>query len=180
MNLGNLYAQSGKNEAAEQAYLTALKLQHNYAAAYINLADLLSSQNRQTEAEKLLRDALQKVSSAAEIHYALGLQLVRSKHLADALIELKKASQLNKNNPHFSYVYAVALKSSGQPAKAIQILNDAQKRHPDDYQTILALITFNRDMGNKNEVLKFAKRLLKIKPNDSTAEKILDDLKLTH
>ena len=47
------------------------------------------------------------------LHHSLGLALVRQKQTQDALAELEQATILDPANARFSFVYAVALHSTG-------------------------------------------------------------------
>ena len=47
VNLGVLYAESGKSAAAEQAYRTAIRLRPAFAEAHVDLADLLRAEGRE-------------------------------------------------------------------------------------------------------------------------------------
>ena len=48
----------------------------------------------------------------------------------------------------FTYVYAVALNSTGNRSLAIDVLQDAQIRFPQYSEILNALIAFYRDAGN--------------------------------
>ncbi len=66
------------------------------------------------EGEKVLREALAVDPAAGDIHFALGLLLVRRGQSAEALHHLGRAAELNPRNVRFHYVLGVALHSSGE------------------------------------------------------------------
>jgi Flp pilus assembly protein TadD len=49
----------------------------------------------------------------ADIRHSLGLALVRQHNYADALPELRQASEFAPYNARYAYVYAIALNSIG-------------------------------------------------------------------
>ena len=71
---------------------------------------LLRTLGRESEAEHTLRAGIEKAPRDAMLHHALGLSLVRQKRGAEALGELKLATQLAPQNQRFAYVYEVARK----------------------------------------------------------------------
>ena len=60
------------------------------------------------------------------------LLLVRAGRHDEALDELRQAAELAPEVARFSYVYAVALNSLGQPEAALEVLEQARVQHPDD------------------------------------------------
>jgi predicted CXXCH cytochrome family protein len=116
-NLGGFLAESGDAAGAEAEYRAALRLDPAFAPAWANLADLFRMLGRETEAEGTLRAGLEQVPRDAMLHHALGLSLVRQRRHAEALRELKLATQLAPQNQRFAYVYNVA---SRELANAVQ------------------------------------------------------------
>ena len=57
--------------------------------------------------------------TVAELHYALGLSLVRQQRAAAATEALQQAASLDPDRVRFVYVYAVALNSTGKPGEAV-------------------------------------------------------------
>ena len=162
--LGNLYAARGELEQAETAYETAIDLNPVFTPGYINLADLYRVSGNETAAEKVLRRAIRVVPENADVHYALGLSLIRQQRGDEAIGELRLASTLNPDNAHYIYVYAVALNSTGKPEQAIMVLQGAHHAHPNDVEILNALVAFHRDMGNQAAASSFAEKLRAISP----------------
>jgi Flp pilus assembly protein TadD len=65
-------------------------------------------QGREPDAEATLREGLAVAPGAAPLHYALGLSLVRQQRKAEALRELRRATELDPANRQFRYVYDLA------------------------------------------------------------------------
>jgi predicted CXXCH cytochrome family protein len=164
VNLGNLYAQQGRSDAAEAEYVAARSLDPTFVPVDVSLAQLYSQERRDSEGERVLREALARTPGEGELHLALGLNLVRQGRAADALPELARASELDPGNARYAYVHGIALNSSGRTDAALQVLEASQARHPADRDTLLALVTINRDAGHFDAALKWADRLAAIDP----------------
>jgi tetratricopeptide (TPR) repeat protein len=104
------------------------------------------------------------------------LALVRLKRLDDALGELRRAAELAPEQPRYAYVYAVALHSAGRNSEAMTTLNESLARHPDDRDTLLALVSFSRDAGDPATALTYAEQLAQIAPADSNIANLVQDL----
>ena len=77
------------------------------------------------------------------------------------------------------YVYAVALHSTGHIAEAITELKDTLARHPNDHDTLLALISFSRESGEDGAALEYAGRLARIAPQDRGLAALIEELRRT-
>jgi len=108
--------------------------------------------------------------------HAPGLPKVRQKQYPEALSLLARAAALLPGNVRYSYVYAVALNSSGQASKAITILEQAHKRRPADRDVLLALTTIERDSGNLPLAIQYARQLAELSPGDPETQQLLADL----
>ncbi|HZD92398.1 MAG TPA: hypothetical protein VE224_20065, partial [Pseudolabrys sp.] len=49
--------------------------------------------------------------------------------------------------------------------------------HPNDRETLSALIAYSRDSGDINEALAYANRLVQIRPNDPNLKALIEGLK---
>jgi predicted Zn-dependent protease len=139
VNLAALHVALGELSAAGREFETALRVGPYFAPAYVNYADLKRQLGRDDEGEPLLRSALALAPDSATTQHALGLLLVRRKRLDEALTFLARAVELAPEQPRYVYVYAVALHSAGEPARAREVLHQAARRHPDD-PTIAAFL----------------------------------------
>lgn len=140
-NIANLFRHRGDYAQSENYYQHALNREPRLISARANLADLYRGTQQDEKAEKLLRAGLMLDDSDATLHHAMGLLLVRSGKSDQALAELERAAELQPENSRFTYVYAVALNSMGQPDKAIAVLQIAQRRFPSDVDITALLQT---------------------------------------
>jgi Flp pilus assembly protein TadD len=74
-------------------------------------------------------------------------------------------------------VYAVGLNSAGRGSEAVSVLEENLARHPEDRDTLQALIAFNRDAGDAASALAYAEQLARIEPNDRTLADLIQDLR---
>jgi len=175
--LGNFYTRRGLFPDAETEYKAGLRLSPKYAPAAINLADLYRPLGRDGEAEGVLRTAIATSLQDAGLHHTLGLTLTRRKRPEDALAEFRVATELEPDRLRYAYVYAVALHSAGRVDESIKVLKESFARHPDDRDTLLALVTFNRDAGDIGAALEYAEQLTRLSPNDRELNSLVENLR---
>jgi len=149
LNLGNLHLSRGETAPAEAAYRKAIALDAHFVPAYVNLADLYRASGREAEAEQVIRDGLRASPTAASLHEALGLTLVRQGKRDAALAAFYSATRLAPDNPRHGYVYAVALHSSGKRAEAMTVLRGIIKQRG-DRDVLLALASFCLQGGDRD------------------------------
>jgi tetratricopeptide (TPR) repeat protein len=175
--LGNFFVRRGLTTEAENEYKAGLQLSPQYAPAAINLADLFRQLHRDDDAQNVLRTALAFSPKDAGLHHALGLTLTRQKRPDDALVEFLAATELEPDRSRYAYVYAVALHSLGRVDESLNVLKENLARHADDRDTLLALVTFNRDAGNIGSALDYAEQLSRAAPNDHEVTRLTDELR---
>jgi tetratricopeptide (TPR) repeat protein len=176
VNLGLLYSQRNASDAAEAEYRTALKLEPHFVPAYVNLVDLYRNLGRDAEGEKLLRDALRAAPGEPVLLHARGLLLARQQRYPEAIAALAQAARLDERNARLAYVYAVALDSSGERRAALKVLEANHRRHPADRDTLLALTTINRDLGDREAALGYGSKLLALLPGEPGIRQLLREL----
>jgi predicted CXXCH cytochrome family protein len=175
--LGIFYTRRGLTADAESEYKGALRLSPQFTPAAINLADLYRELGRDDDGASVLRTAIASSRPDAGLHHAFGLTLTRQKLPDDALGEFRTATELEPNRSRYAYVYAVALHSSGRIGESIEVLKGNLSRHPDDRDTLLALVTFSRDAGDIGAALEYAEKLSRTTPNDRELARVIDDLR---
>jgi predicted CXXCH cytochrome family protein len=176
VNLGNLYQRQGHTDKAITAYERALSLDSHLIGAYVNLVDAYRQQERDDAGEQVLRRGLSVLPRAADLHYALGLLLVRKGDKTAALRELATAVKLAPDNARYAYVYAVGLNSTGKRDEALALLKATDARHPYNLDVLSALISINREAGNAKAALIYARKAAEALPNDPGVTRLVTEL----
>jgi Tfp pilus assembly protein PilF len=166
LNLGLLHLRRQLPAEAEAEYRTALRLDRDFVPAMANLADLDRMRGQDQQGAELLRKALLVEPRNADVHHSLGLLLVRQHNYAEALGELRQASELAPDNARYAYVYAIALNSAGAAADAMALLERAHRQHPADPDILVGLVSIARDRGDVATALRYARELSGQHPTD--------------
>jgi tetratricopeptide (TPR) repeat protein len=176
VNLGILYSNIGQISAARSEYQEAIRIGRHFLPAYVNLAEVHRIRGHDDEGERILNQALEQLPDSPDILHVLGLLQVRQKRLDEALPLLARAAELVPRNPRYSYVYGVALHSTGETSQAIEFLEAAALVNPAAGDLFLAISTIQRDMGRRPEALNAARRLLAVRPDDPVAAAMVREL----
>jgi Flp pilus assembly protein TadD len=112
----------------------------------------------------------------AALHHALGLLLTRKGDNGAAQKEFAEAAKLDPANARYAYVQAISLHSAGKRVEALAVLRNASNRHPDDLDVLSALISINREAGDRQAALRYAKQAAKLLPNDQSLSKLVAEL----
>ena len=177
VTLGAFFAQRGRSAEAEAEYRAAIKLEPRFVQGYVNLADLYRALGRDKEGAAVLSQALAVAPNDAAAHHAMGLVLAREHRLPEATAMLAKAATLDPQRARYAYVYAIALSSGGQNDEALRVLAENHARHPVDRDTLAALVSANRDAGDRGAALRYAEELARLTPGDPAMAHLLDDLR---
>jgi len=164
--LGAIHAQLGEMGEARAEYDRALALDPMSTAARINLADLQRTIGNDVEAGERLREVLDLDPVNADAHHALGLWFVRQGRLAEALPSLARAAELAPESPRYAYVQAIAMWSAGERPGALSVLEQHQARRPADRATLMALVGYHLEVGNREAAERYGRILLDLYPRD--------------
>lgn len=122
INLGIFYSRRGLHNEAQKSYQQAIKLAPAFPVSYINSADLYRELNDESNAESMLRDGLARAPLSAQLHYALGLSLVRQKRYAEAELAISEARMLEPTNENYLRIYVILLDHLGKLDVALETL----------------------------------------------------------
>ena len=161
-DLAHVAALAGDLRHAESNLREALDLDPTFTAAYVNLADLYRSTERDAEAETVLRHGLKKAADRPAIEFALGLTLVRLQRHDEAMLHLRNAYEQRPETIRFGYVYAVAQFDTGKQQGALRTLEQMHKRFPANREVLQLLAGYNQQMGREAAAKKYAEKLQKL------------------
>jgi predicted CXXCH cytochrome family protein len=164
--LGGFRAALGQADAAHAQFTGAIRLDPEFVPAYVNAADVLRAQGRDQESAETLQQGLQRVPMSATLHHALGLARIRLQQPELALGSLRRAVELDPATARYSYVFAVALHSTGQADESIRRLQQAVKRWPYDRDMLMALTSFQLESGKRQDAQVTARQLVAAYPAD--------------
>ncbi len=175
--LAGFHAAQGEAAAAQQAFDQALRLDPTFEPAYVNAADALRALGHEEEALAMLDRGLAVLPRSAALHHARGLAQVRQQQTPAALLSLRQAVELDPASVRYTYVYAVALHSSGRATEAIQVLQQALRQWPTDRDLLFALASFQRDAGDLAAARRTVQALLTAYPRDTGAQVLAAELR---
>jgi len=164
--LGGFNAALGQADAAQTQFTAAMRLDPDFVPAYVNAADVLRAQGRDQESADLLQQGLLRAPMSATLHHALGLALVRLQQPELALASLRRAVELDPATARYTYVFAVALHSTGQADESIRRLQQAVRRWPFDREILMALTSFQLESGKRQDAQATARKLVAAYPGD--------------
>ncbi len=176
LNMGVLYAETGRGEESERAYRRAIAQDPGGIAGRVNLADVYRAQNRDAEGEVLLREALDLQPNNPDVHHAMGLLLIRRGQRAAAAVALEQGWRLAPDNSIYGVAYALVLDSQGDLAGSTSVLRDVARGHPRDPQVLSALVQASSKAGDASAALGYARRLLDVLPRDRGVQQLVREL----
>ncbi|MHC5209310.1 MAG: tetratricopeptide repeat protein [Planctomycetota bacterium] len=176
-NLGNIEASRGDVPAAREAFLWALELDPTYVPAWANLAEVRRVLEGEEACGRTLREGLAAVPGDGHLLHSLGLHLVRSERLPEAVDALRDAAVRRPDVSRYAYAYAMAVEATGRPEEAALLLEDALGRHPYDIELLVGLATLWRDLGDIERARGHAERLAELLPDDPGVRGLLESLR---
>lgn len=127
--LARIYLEEKNVDRAIEALDAYLKGQPDDAQAQLLLASAHFAQGRHARAAQLMSDAL-KTSDVPALHSMLGLSLVGSGHLADAVKELEAAFARDPGQVQAGVALTTIYLQSRQPARAVATANRLVQQDP--------------------------------------------------
>lgn len=173
LNQADLLLEQGQYQKTEQLYRQLIKKYQFYAPARIKMAQLYADLNRENDALQILHQASEMIPDSAAIYYETGMIQARLRLFSKAVNSLAKAAIKAPDNAHYSYVYAIALNSTHRPYKAIDVLQQAQRRHPDNVQILVTLFSISQDINNAIQAFIYARMILLIEPDNDLARRFV-------
>jgi predicted CXXCH cytochrome family protein len=157
--LGAFEIRQGDFAEGVKTLRSSIALAPTFDGSYVELAAAFRDAGQEADVAATLREGRARLPRDATLHHALGLSLVRSKQSDEALRELAQATKLDPVNARFAYVLGVAQHSFGEAKAAVATLEAASRAHPADRAILEALVSFNREAGDRVEADRYVERL---------------------
>jgi len=159
VDLANIAMIAGDLKHAEANLREALDVDPTFTAAYVNLADLYRSQERDRDAEAILRQGLRAAADRATVEFALGLTLFRLGQHSEAFTHLHRAHTLRPEAIRFGYVYAIAQFDGGQHDASLETLERMRERYPANRDILHLLASYNQQLGRTKAAERYKAEL---------------------
>jgi Tfp pilus assembly protein PilF len=177
LNLGLIYQNLGQDGLAEASYKNAIQLVSDFIPARFNLANLYNAVGRNRDAEQQFHKIIELEPENGEAYYSLGLLLAEEKRLEEAAGYLEEAAATIKTSPRVFYNWGLCLQHLGRPNEAETAYLKALDIFKDDYSTIYALTILYVQQQNWKEAEIRAKHLLRLNPDSTEIDQIINSIK---
>ena len=175
-NLGNLAVNLGDDDQAVAVYEKSIAIDDRFYPAKVNLAMLYNRQGKNREAEKLLREVVEREPELYEVSYSLGLLLAEMQKYQDAERYLgKAASGMNYGRVHYNHGQVLLVLN--QPEQAEQALLTALSLDPQNQDFFVALADVYLKSGQTEKARELAINMSRQFPDHKAAMELLRYLK---
>jgi Flp pilus assembly protein TadD len=165
-DLGVAFVFRGDREQAVDEFKHALRLEPNYFAAYLNLANTLLDMGKHEEAVAQFHEALRLKPADAKAHNDLGVALKSMGDVRAAVAEFQTVLSLRPDDVHAHNNLGVALKALGNMDGAIAEYRTAIRLQPSDLNAHYNLGLVMMESGNLEAAVAEFRTALHLRPND--------------
>jgi Flp pilus assembly protein TadD len=178
LGLGYLHASRGDLERARAAYETAIRVEPRVSGPRSNLAELCdqlaeaamrrADQARQRGSETRVQQAV----GEAERHRERARQLRR-----EELDNLERDARLLPESPDVQHRYGMLLYLHRKMEDAERALAEAHRLDPNNPRFLMGLVLFHKELGQRDQALPLAQKLVTLRPRDATYRAILEEVR---
>ena len=161
--LASLYEEQGKEQAAEDQWQLALRIDPKSEAALEGLSAALLGREQYPQTIMLLRDAPRSERLAVNLSRAFG----QLGYLKDAERVLKEAMQAHPHSLDLTKAMTVVLVRMHRNADAIKLVTDTAKAHPNNVDEQIELFRVLVLLSQYEKARPMAAKLLAARPHDS-------------
>jgi len=155
-NLGNAYADQGREADAASAFRETIRLSPRFARAHNNLGKALDALGRSPEAMASYREAIRLKPELAEAHNNLGVDEDIAGDREAAIASFREAIRRNPGFVEARVNLGIALREQGRWPEALQALDEAVELGPGyapaRYQRGLVLLRTGRPDAARSEL----------------------------
>jgi tetratricopeptide (TPR) repeat protein len=174
-NLGDVYLQDGKLEAAKAEYVEALRLNPQEVNAHSNLGIILAQQNRFDEAIAQFHQALAIRPNFGRAVNNLAVALYSEGHLDAALATYRQAEKINPYYPQIHFNLGHVLLQMGQVDEARTELEMALHTDPESVPALNDLGVVLLKQRHRNEAIAQFEKALVLQPDNAIVRKNLTE-----
>jgi tetratricopeptide (TPR) repeat protein len=146
--------------------LTPLEKESPNDKGLIYLLGTALIRDNQPERGQVLVNRILREGESAEARLLLGTTRMNAQEFAEALVDLKKAVELNPQLPDVYSYYGMALLSTGDVAAAAAAFRKELESNPDDFVSNLQLGALLKQDERYPEALRLFERALRARPGD--------------
>ena len=161
--LASLYEEQGKEQAAEDQWQLALRIDPKSEAALEGLSAALLGREQYPQTIMLLRDAPRTERLTINLSRAFG----QLGYLKDAERVLKEAMQAHPDSLDLTKAMTVVLVRMHRNADAIKLVTDTAKAHPNNIDEQIELFRVLVLLSQYEKARPMAAKLLAARPHDS-------------
>jgi predicted CXXCH cytochrome family protein len=176
-NLGNLYANLGEVERAQQAYLDAIAADSGAYRSKVNLAMLYNSSGDKKAAAALLVQVADQYPELAQVNYSLGLLLAEMKRYDPALEYLEKAAKGMPQVARIRYNLGLLYQTVGRAAEAESAFWKVLEIDPANLDTLYTLMEFYAERQQYAQALTLGLKIEEFYPQQPQIDEILNWLR---
>ncbi len=175
-SLGAALENAGDAPGAEEAFKQAIASGADTCDPQFNLAQLELKNSKFAQAEEQFRDLLRQCKGDAETHNGLAIALEGEGDSAPAQAEFERALELDSSNFTALYHLGEMAIESGQPERAVDLLEKAIAQHPDDVDARERLAMGYAQSGRQDDALTQLRAAVRIKPGDANLHALLSQV----
>jgi len=153
IGLGHYYLKTGETADAEKVFEKLKKRSRSNPLVIKQIALIYLDQKRYKEAVEALRQLLEDDSSKSDIYYFLGMALEGIKQIDEAISAYENVGGMSSYHQsalvHLSFLY----QEKGDSNKAIELMNQAIEKQPQDPGSYLFLGALYEEMGSYEEAI---------------------------
>ena len=146
--------------------LTPLEKEWSGDKALVYLLGTALIRDNQPARGQVLVDRILREGESAEARLLLGTTKMNAQEFAEALVDLKKAADLNPQLPDVFSYYGMALLSTGDTAAAANAFRKELESNPNDFVSNLQLGALLKQDQRYDEALTSFERALRVRPGD--------------
>jgi tetratricopeptide (TPR) repeat protein len=169
IHMGNLRLQQKKFAEAEKYFEQALTNDPNAADALSGVANVFIEEKQPDKAVTRINAQIARQPSNSNFHYLLGAVLFNQKDYKGAEAELRRAVELDKNNPDARMKLGQVQLAEGQVDQAIATYQDSIKESPRDVRYYILCGELYESQKKWDQAKDIYQKALQVQPDNPLA-----------